>query len=266
MKAVTTCKEIQELILPVMDYFDSICRKHRLRYTLAYGTLLGAVRHKGFIPWDDDVDVLMPRPDYERLIEILKEEENDSVGFLDPNDIDEFFTMTVLKLYNKNTILKEFPEKYHLVYGAFIDVFAVDGIPKDLKEAEQMHKDFRFYKRKVVHPYTSSIYRKKGLRKKVPFLLKPIARFGMGKIRDIFSRYPFDEATHVANIAGWAIKRELLEKRNFDELIELDFEGRKYLSIPNYDEYLRNCYGDYMKLPPVEFRSSGHQLDIVVKE
>ena len=116
-----------------MVFIDKICRDHGLRYSLSYGTLIGAIRHKGFIPWDDDIDIVMPRPDHDKLIQIIKNMNSPDFGIMDSYDLDSFYTTRILKVYSKKTCLKEFPHKYHLEYGAFVDVFAVNGMPNDIR-------------------------------------------------------------------------------------------------------------------------------------
>ena len=132
MELVENIRDKQNLMLPVMVFIDKICREYNLRYSLAYGTLIGAIRHKGFIPWDDDIDIIMPRPDYEKLQNIIKAMNFDEFGLMDSNDLDSFYVTRMAKVYNKKTYLKEFPHKYVLEYGAFVDIFAVNGMPDDV--------------------------------------------------------------------------------------------------------------------------------------
>ena len=138
MELVENIRDTQNLMLPVLVFIDKICREHNLRYSLAYGTLIGAIRHKGFIPWDDDIDILMPRPDYEKLQNIIKNMNSDEFGIMDSNDLDSFYVTRMAKIFNKKTYLKEFPHKYILEYGAFVDIFAVNGMPDNVAEIKKM--------------------------------------------------------------------------------------------------------------------------------
>lgn len=128
MDKVQEVREVQDLLLPILLYFDGICQKNHLRYSLCGGTLLGAIRHQGFIPWDDDIDVMMPRPDFDKLITILKEEIEEPYEMMNPYDLSSFYAASILKIYRKDTLLKEYPHKFNLQYGAYLDVFPVDGL------------------------------------------------------------------------------------------------------------------------------------------
>ena len=144
MELVENIRDTQNLMLPVLVFIDKICREHNLRYSLAYGTLIGAIRHKGFIPWDDDIDILMPRPDYEKLQNIIKNMNSDEFGIMDSNDLDSFYVTRMAKIFNKKTYLKEFPHKYILEYGAFVDIFAVNGMPDNVAEIKKNEERYIF--------------------------------------------------------------------------------------------------------------------------
>ena len=261
MELVENIRDTQNLMLPVMVFIDKICRDHNLRYSLAYGTLIGAIRHKGFIPWDDDIDIIMPRPDYEKLQNIIKNMNSDEFGIMDSNDLDSFYVTRMAKVYNKKTYLKEFPHKYILEYGAFVDIFAVNGMPDDVEEIKKMEKDI-FWCSRCLHMYISSIYRIRGKRKKFTWFFKPFAKWALNKSNKIFNRYDFDSSKYAMNFEGDSIEKELIETDLFNHLIDVDFEGYKFKVFEQYDSYLKQMYGDYMQLPPIEEQEPHHSFDL----
>lgn len=160
MREVIEIKEIQSILLPILEYIDKVCKDNNLRYSLAFGTLIGAIRHKGFIPWDDDIDIVMPRTDFDKLIEILEKEQNKKYKILSPYDTNSFFAGQMLKVYDAETKLCEFPNKYNLEYGAYIDVFPIDGIDNSIVKARKYHKKYDKY-RKILHILSAYRFRKK---------------------------------------------------------------------------------------------------------
>src|SRR5690554_3002324 len=128
--------KLQEIELEVLEYFNELCITNDLSFSLGYGTLLGAVRHQGFIPWDDDIDVIMPRPDFEKLLELLKYERLSpefSYGFLDNSN----YVYPYLKIYYKNSVVVERKlETKFTQTPIWIDVFPIDGIPKNKIKAK----------------------------------------------------------------------------------------------------------------------------------
>lgn len=199
MREVTDVRESQLAIMPVLRYIDGICREYNLRYSLAFGTLIGAVRHKGFIPWDDDIDILMPRPDMDTLIEILKEKNSERFKILNPYDGSSFFAGQMLKVYDgEKTELHEFPHKYDLVYGAYIDVFPIDGIPADERKAKKHHRGYEKY-RKILHVLANYPFRKKNdYKKKLAGHLKSLLNDYVRKCSDYHHTYDFETSPKAA--------------------------------------------------------------------
>ncbi len=134
--------EIKKIEFEILIAFDTVCKEHNLRYGLSGGTLLGAIRHGGFIPWDDDIDVVMPRPDYERLIDISNKVFNDRLFFSTPKT--DYNTVHAYgKLYDMRTELIEFPDSKRLKSHVYIDVFPLDGLPNDANKNCKHRKKVR---------------------------------------------------------------------------------------------------------------------------
>ena len=148
-----------------------------------------------------------------------------------------------------------------LEYGAFVDIFAVNGMPDDVEEIKKMEKDI-FICSRCLHMYISSIYRIRGKRKKFTWFFKPFAKWALNKSNKIFNRYDFDSSKYAMNFEGDSIEKELIETDLFNHLIDVEFEGHKFKVFEQYDSYLKQMYGDYMQLPPIEDQEPHHSFDL----
>ena len=263
--------EMKKIELDMMSYIDKICRDNNLKYSMMDGSLIGAVRHNGIIPWDDDIDIMMPRPDYEKLKEIFKtlnKTQNDYL-YIDSDFQDDFY-YPYAKIVSRKTELKEENLKDIKDFGVFVDVFPIDGTYKNkVKRFFQMKKISRLrflisysifdkieaktFLKKI---YKTTIYKfsqKIGYKKLVAKLQKEI------------KKCDYDSSEYVAILcSGSGVKRRLFyEKKLFDKIKDTQFDGHNFKIIEKYDEYLRKEFGDYMKFPPEEERFPHHEMDIL---
>lgn len=250
-------KELHKVEVEILDEFVRVCNKHNLRYWLVGGTLLGAIRHKGFIPWDDDIDIGMPREDYNKFIS-LAEKELKNKYFIHYIGNDKNFYLNFLKIKKKNTLFDEkLIEKIDTKKNIFIDIFPYD-------EVENPHaKSFiiKNYIYKNLTPlalYKTKILEKNKLRRPwlrflvLPFTYQSILKF-QRKIE--ISENKKENCQFVTSYTGsYNFQKETLPKEKIYPLKEAEFEGKKYYIPNDYDYYLTNIYGDYMKLPPKEKR------------
>ena len=245
-------KEETEMLKKFTDYLN----KNGIKYYIWAGTYLGAIRHKGFIPWDDDIDLIIPRPDYNKLIKILyrnnKVDDNlYGIGF-ELNNSDWPF----LKIINKNIIVDE---KDQCDENLWLDVFPLDGVPEDLtKYAKRItfKQRFLFLKRIDYRKIKLSSSLTKNLIKKIIIiLLKPIPyNYLIKNYIKYCSKYDYSTSNYVRNNV-WATTKNNYIDRDKMEDATYDFEGLKVNGLKDYDLYLSRCYGkDYMELPPVEKR------------
>lgn len=262
----TDFQEIQSQITSVwkveqeiLDVIHEICETHGLRYSLAYGTLLGAVRHKGFIPWDDDIDIMMPRQDYDKLLEIWNDVAPNGYLLMNGNtavDCSENFTKIVK---DKTTFLQHEEDRckdFHK--GIFVDIF-----PGDLRAPSKLDSVLQYCACAVNLLYSRGYTSKSGgviefgekILLRVPHkyhrnLREKAQRFASkwNNSTDLFYMFPCTIKECKKNYAA-----DL-----FNNLECLEFNGKSYKGTARWDSYLTTCYGDYMQLPPEEDRVWKH--------
>ena len=246
----------------ILQYVANFCEENKIRYSLAYGTLLGAIRHKGFIPWDDDIDIIMPRKDYERfkvLYHSVRYPFSDlSINSKHPTGMGKVYDTQTFFLY-KETIRRS--------YGLFIDVFAVDNFPKDKEERLNWQKSIKMLiaVNTIKNTDISSIVRnrdswfsviKKILIKSFPFPKKIIQR----KISRLMQKYDEESTGLVGITMSVDNPYDTYPSDLFEEYIMVTFEDHQFKAIRQYDLWLKVCYGNYMQLPPIEKRKGKHSI------
>lgn len=257
-----TLKEIKEKELAILDNFASFCDKNNLRYYLVWGTLLGAVRHKGFIPWDDDIDVSMPRPDYEKLVKLLKTEQiAPNISLRKPEDKKHPYFFP--KLVDNQTFVEEANIRKCFTTGIWVDIFILDGITDNEAERDQFCtkqgklNKYLFYS--IEREYKGSNF----IKNFIGFFFIPILRLFHSYLKkQIYinsKKYDFESSAQVAENIGWNIKKTIIKKEDLEQT-KVTFEGKEYKTFKNYDERLKQLYGDYMKLPPENERLY-HKMD-----
>lgn len=262
--------EWRRIITDVLREFHDLCHRHGLTYYAVGGTAIGAVRHKGLIPWDDDIDVAMPRPDYDRFVEICKTE--DLGGYeLASAETHEGYNLSFVKFCNKNTTLVERWDT-PCVIGLYIDVFALDSTsddPEEMKmlvekcikyrnklEAVSTHNSFGEYMSLLLIPHEWGRF----VMKTLGFLSrKRMRKFLLDRIDRICRKYPYGGTHSLINYGGAYGAREVFNADILNgEPKNLPFEDITIDMMPDYDRYLRGVYGDYMQLPPEDKRVPHH--------
>ncbi len=251
-------KKIWAISLDLLFKFDEVCRKHHLNYTLAYGSLLGAIRHEGFIPWDDDIDVFMPRKDYEQLKSL--EGEFKYPYFLQiPGQNGYYFSFA--KLRNSNTTSLSHAFRYESFnQGIALDIFILDNydsrtIDEDLKRVKLLVAECSaLMRRSCPHPSEKDL----GLLKRFP-VIRDGAEI-IDEMESILRRHEnsiTDEYVCLCNLI-YDYKRGLFLKKDIDSVQDVLFYGHSVLIPRNYITVLHIIYGNYMKLPPIEERGQWH--------
>ena len=266
-------EEMKKIELRTMEQIDSICKAEGFRYSLCGGTLLGAVRHKGFIPWDDDIDIFMPRKDYDAFVKYCVENETPFALLCTETNSD--YGYIYAKAIAKDTVIVEkTANRRHIDLGVFVDVFPVDGMGKDLKDAKKNFNKTRFLRELLVASNWKTFFRSKTrsiIYEPIRFAFFLMSRFArpdklIDKIQKASRKIDFDSSVYAGNLGGTYRFRETMETSVQNEFTELEFEGRKFSAIKNYDSYLKNLYGDYMQLPPEEKRITHHMFDAYYKD
>lgn len=266
MDKILTSSEMKSVLTEILITFDSYCQMHSLQYFMCGGTLLGAVRHKGFIPWDDDIDVLMPRPDYNRLQVLIKDnplKANYRLVSLDQNNSPYPFS----KIEDLNTELIDSGSDIHK--HLWIDIFPLDGVSQEMfNNFEQFDKLQKHYSKMIEISSVSSpkgnIFVRTIKRLLIALVRVRGANYYGKKISDLSQQCKYDECKMAAGLTWGYGKRECMDKSVFFPLTKLLFEGHLFYAPNDYHAYLRNIYGDYMNLPPLEQRIS-HNITAKLK-
>ena len=255
-------EQLKKNELDILIEIDRFCREHEIQYSLAGGTLLGAVRHKGFIPWDDDIDLMMTREQYEKFITLFSKETGRYRVITYQNNPQ--YNYMYAKVVDSQTKVVEdynFPVDE---LGVFVDIFPVDSIGNTVQEAKQKLKKVKFKKFLCVascweHFYINS---NRSLLRQIPrFCFFLMSRFinVRNTNKQIEKYFSFDEKMEYWGcVCGAYEEREILKKDIFTEYADLEFEGFQFMSIRDYDSYLSSLYHDYMKLPPKDKQAVHH--------
>jgi len=259
--------EYKEKLLATFKAFDAFCRKHDIKYYAAYGTLIGAVRHNGIIPWDDDIDVTMIREDYDRFISLRSELENSKYEIVDPSN--PGYYLSYAKFVDRTTTLWEV-EQYEYVIGVFIDIFPLDHVEDNIEILKD--RQTKFFNICNCHFYGyQNLLCKSNLRYlslSHPRGIVDWLHLLKLKIRKKYYSQKFWECdAQLRTSKGdkllcfdiqYAIEKELFKSEWFEKQIRVPFENTEICIMEGYDQYLTQIYGNYMSLPPVEERVSRH--------
>lgn len=259
-------KKLHNMQLELLGVIDKICDENNIRYSTAFGTVLGAVRHKGFIPWDDDIDIIMPKEDYDQLIEILKKECPKGYYLLMP-DINIEYISLVTKLVKEGTLfIPEIEKQMKCKRGIGLDIFPLNNVADNETERKKQFRDAWFWGRimflkgiaKPDIPY-------KGMKKRlaefvcccvhyVLVLFHVKQTYILKKYLDAVTRYNHLDTKKVTSFEDANFENNIIELNQIFPCARVPFENIM-INIPkDYEEYLTRVYGDYMQLPPVEDR------------
>lgn len=249
--------KLKSLQIEILDAVDFFCRCHDIHYWLDSGTLIGAVRHKGYIPWDDDIDIGMLRQDYDRFV-LSFNNENDRYQVCSP-ETDRHWGFPWGKILDTRTVLYE-PDEKGLRTSVNIDLFVYDNAPDNNKQLRRMYdrRDRWMYLRDI--RLYASVRQQHNPLKKLGILLANIPCRGWIERRIVRNsqRFAYCNTSRVGNFTCKV--RMACSKSVFNDFTTVEFEGKQYPAPEDYDQWLRSLYGNYMQLPPEEKRVSHHQF------
>ena len=259
-------EESKKLELDILLAIANFCDKNNLTYFLAYGTLIGAIRHKGFIPWDDDIDIQMPREDYNKFISSFSHKHYKAVAPGTPMSKHSF-----VKVIDTRTVKIEPGFRYAAGYlGIDVDVFPIDGTPSDENE-------YNLWYDKLTNIYVSfgdslqSItkgsfkHRVKMALLKLIKLKKP--EYYLAEAKKLHDQYPYKSCEYVAAVeSNFNGRGNRVPKKYFAKSVNVEFEGHMLCAPICYDKVLRSLYGDYMQLPPADKQKTHHKNNVYWKD
>lgn len=261
---------VQKLEFDILKYIKKICEEHSIRYYLAYGSLIGAVRHKGFIPWDDDIDIMMPRSDYQRLLEVVQKNEHPYYKLISV-DTDNRFQVPLPKIIDTRTnLIQDYDLIEPVPLGVYVDIFLIDGAGDDYENAllryNRALRNYQTWKKSRQKMFPPNVSRIKSILRRIknlPFIILGSSYF-MKELTKENSKFTFDSSYYVATFeTGTSIaEKNVFNYSDFAEGNYLEFNGEFFQVPKNYDKLLKLEYGNYMELPPVEQQVSHHAYSL----
>ena len=265
-------EKAKQIILNILEEFHQFCHREGLHYSLYAGTLIGALRHQGFIPWDDDIDVLMPREDYERLFNVYQTANHPEHLRLNDSRTSPGYFYPFMKLEDTRTVMIG-AGKERIRMGLHIDIFPLDGMPKSRILANAYLRLHRLFRHITTLASLHLGVKNRSLPKRLFLFMFKIATLGMSSARWnkishwIARHYSWKKSRWSGNVIWGYCTREKVPSDYYKENQSVSFEGHQFDAMGNADGYLRCVYGDYMTPPPPDQRYPIHLTkgDIYVK-
>ena len=264
-----TLKSLQEGELEILKKFIEVCEILHLRYFLDSGTLLGAIRHEGFIPWDDDIDVTMPRPDYE----VFLEKGQQYLGkryFVQTNITDPEYTNTYAKIRDSETTFIESAVKNRNInHGLYIDIFPYDGYETNRKIRNFLDKKIEALLNIQIMKYYTMPFKQISFKERVMQILSDclFGSYTLEKVlqrkEKIHKRYKYEDKEIIKCFSYFSTTNITYDKKTFGDGIIKKFEKLDVKVPEKFDKYLTIMYGDYKKLPPIEKQKPHHDCEII---
>ena len=268
-------KKLQMCELDILKDIIKICKKHNLTYYMMGGTFLGAIRHKGFIPWDDDIDISLNRNEYEKLLKILETELPKKYS-MDNFIVNKESLIYATRIEDSTVQVLDKAPNVQLVRNAWIDIFPLDGMPNNAL-IRKIH-EFRLLYLRLKFKYSIFSLSVAQNKKHRPFHEKVLVflgnHFNFEKILDkkkclhqldkSLKKYDYDKSNYVVNFMGAYRFKEMFKKDIYENCSLYDFENTKLNAPKNYDFVLTQMYGDYMKEPPLDERNK-HCIEFIKK-
>ena len=264
MKKLNT-KEIHAILLGILKDIDAFCTANDITYSVCGGTLLGAIRHKGFIPWDEDVDIMMDRTNFEKFKATYGNDRYGIVPDIKDNGNPFYNGGIITKVHDKMTLVEEGQNKNIYHHGLFVDVFPIDGLPEDIKERRAVLRKAQKIRRRIAlhHRPVFNYHLHGGFD---PFLAKLESKcHSLEYWKTAFDRladaHPYESSKWVGCLSGIYGQKEAFPAEVFSKHIRLPFENITVSAIADWDMYLTQFYGDYMTPPAERDRIDHHRME-----
>lgn len=257
--------DLKNIELDILVAIDEFCKENDIEYFLDSGTLLGAVRHKGFIPWDDDIDILMPRRDYEFLKKYFNSK-NTRYKVLSYDLCDDYYYLFCKVVDTRTTLIEDIGRDRITDFGVYVDIFPIDGLP-DSTIGKKYIREKLWLLRAMWDDSLIKKPRKNNLLKRVRFAASHLIgwRKLCALIDNSVKKWEYQKVKFCGNIIASSKKDRQVRSKVFSSHILLDFEEKQFHAPIGYKEYLTELYGDYMKLPPKEKQVSNHSFQAYMK-
>jgi lipopolysaccharide cholinephosphotransferase len=258
--------EFRGVQLDVVSYIDRVARKHGIDYSVSGGTLLGAIRHKGYIPWDDDIDIMMTRPNYEKLMTVLMANIEAPYELIYYKHSEAYLPFA--KVYDTRTVFKSKIDNLHRGTGIFVDIFPMDVLPKSEPEIQDFKSEI------MKDSFTLAATNPRGLDyasasrwlyffgKVILWLPKHLKYKGKGRqfaeALDQKMQQFKDTDNPYRGFTGSHYKKDIFPREMFDEYEDVLFEDRDLMKVKHHDTYLKQLFSDYMVLPPKSEQINHH--------
>ncbi|MBP3203631.1 MAG: LicD family protein [Bacteroidales bacterium] len=256
--------EFRDILVDITEKIHQFCSQRGLRYFIGYGSLIGAVRHKGFIPWDDDIDLGMPRPDYEIFLKTFNGTFADT-EVIAP-EINPHFYMPFANVYRKGTLLKEEIATHHgFPVGVKVDLFPIDGAPAD--DAQYRKRRSRIDQWIRILFYKNVLLSHRWKKDKVLWFKTLVWKIAISplsipyiqrRIRALATANDFESSEYADKLSFPNPGNTRVKRSVFEHYIDVEFEGHVFKAPRDYDVYQKAIYGDYLSLPPVSQRVRYH--------
>lgn len=259
-----TLSQIKQIEFDILKHFDEFCKQNDIKYFLSNGTLLGAVKYNGFIPWDDDVDVLVPKEDYDKLLRIYKN--SDKYSIITGNE-NSSFMIPYSKLCDNETLVDNGYDRDKEQFGLSMDIFPLEYWQSDEALAKKSARKVQRLVRTLGFSISSFSKGKTFVRTVVKFFISAVAK-SLGKKRNLRNLVDFQNKIRAnagkefVGCLSWCVygEREVIPAQAFANTIEVEFEGQKFPAPQGYDTYLKSLYGDYRQELPPERQKSHHMF------